>query len=210
LRIAWAAADSTRPNLPEDPLSPSRTTTRAKPAAHYQVGPETVVRLSYAVFDAEGEQIEASDEPVEVIFGASGLLPAVERRLEGAVAGERRSLTLPARDAFGERDKRAILEVDRAEFPTDVAPGDRFELEDQAGHLLVMKVLDLDDERVVLDANHPLAGQRVRFELDVVDVRPARIEEIEQALERLEKAESPPERLLSPERLIRGLYRKKP
>ncbi len=118
------------------------------------------------------------------------LLPAIERALDGLGVGAQRSLTLKARDAYGRRDPKAVLEVDRSEFPPDVAPGDRFEVENEEGAVLVLQVLDVGPETVHLDLNHPLAGQDLRVELSVVGVRPATSEELEAAERALEASEA--------------------
>jgi FKBP-type peptidyl-prolyl cis-trans isomerase 2 len=96
--------------------------------------------------------------------------------------------------AYGRRDPTALMEVERSDFPDDVAPGDRFEAETEEGDLIVLRVLDVTDEAVVIDTNHPLADQTVRFELQIVAVRPATPAELEAAAARLEQ-----ENLAAPE-----------
>src|SRR5690606_4831071 len=111
-------------------------------------------------------------------FGMGGLLPRLEQALEGKREGDVVEVVLEADDAFGRRAASGILEVDRGEFPPDVSPGDRLELENEQGGLLVAHVLDVQDEIVVLDTNHPLADQDVKFRLEIQEVRPATGEEI--------------------------------
>lgn len=166
-----------------------------------------LVRLSYRVFDAEGEQVGEGEPaaPLGAIFGYGELLPALERALDGKTTGERATLELAPREAYGERDPKALIEVDREEFPADVAPGDRFEAERDEGGIVVLKVLDVTEDAVVVDLNHPLAGQKVRYELEVVEVRPATPGELEQAVFRLEAPEAPgPEGLIPLGRLLTG------
>lgn len=157
-----------------------------------QVGPGTVVRLAYEVFDADGDRVDGSEPaaPIEFVFGYGTLLPAIERAIEGLSAGDQRSLLLRPDAAYGRRDPRAVLELARDEFPEGVQPGDRFELENESGGLLVLKVLDVDDDRVVLDLNHPLAGQRVKIEVTVEDVRPATADELDRAERLLSAAQA--------------------
>lgn len=158
----------------------------------YQVGPDTFVGLEYAVFDADGDAVAGGPNQLEFVFGRGQLLPALERALDGLSTGDRRSVTLQARDAYGRRDPRAVLEVDRTEFPEEVAPGDRFEVENERGAVLVLQVLDVGPETVHLDLNHPLAGQDIRIELAVTNVRPATAAELDAADRALEEAETPP------------------
>lgn len=160
--------------------------------SEYQIGPDTYVILDFAVFDAEGDAVTSGAERLELVFGRGQLLPSLERALDGLSAGDRKAVTLRPRDAYGERDPKAILEVDRSEFPPEVAPGDRFEVENEAGAVLVLQVLDVGPETVHLDLNHPLAGQEIRIELAIVDVRPASAQELAEADAALEAEQDSP------------------
>ncbi len=151
-------------------------------ATGYQVGPDTVVTLAYTVRDEDGEPVEdLPAEPLSVVFGHGQLLPAIERAALGLAAGDRVALRLDPASAWGDWDPGRVIEVDRAEVPEDAAPGDVFEAEHEGGAILLLKVLDVREATVLLDTNHPLAGQRVTIELEVRGVRPATEEELEQA-----------------------------
>jgi FKBP-type peptidyl-prolyl cis-trans isomerase SlyD len=110
--------------------------------------------------------------------------------------------------AFGLRNPEAQVEVDRADFPEDVAAGDCYEAEDEEGRPVLLQVLDVSDEGVLVDSNHPLAGQTLRFEVEAREVRPATEEELEQAEARLLTEEEEPEPLITPESLLRGPSRR--
>jgi len=170
------------------------------------------VVLSYRVFDEEGEAVQEAPEELDLVIGYGGLLPAVEERLEGMRQGEERSFELGPERAFGRRNPKAVVEVDRSDFPADVAPGDRFDAEGADGRPVLLQVLDVTDDAVVLDANHPLAGQRVRFEIAAREVRPASAEELAAAEKRLEggpaEDNSPLGALVPVERLLRGPSRR--
>ena len=187
----------------------------ASRVASAQLGPGVWTRLRYEVRDAEGEAIAGAPAEMGCVFGYGSLLPRLEQALEGLQAGDRRSVTLPARDAFGERDPEAFVEFDRSEFPAGVAAGDRFEAEQADGTPMSLQVLDVDEERVVVDLNHPLAGQPVRFDIEVLEARPATDDEIrlaEARLEEDEESEGAPGpgsgALLSPESLLRPRTRR--
>lgn len=173
----------------------------------YQLGPGVWVRLRYAVFDADGEPVQSAPEETGVVFGYGALLPGVEEALQGATAGSRRSVELEPEEAYGRRDPEKQLEVAREDFPSDVAPGDRFEVERDDGTLAVVSVLEVADESVVVDLNHPLAGQRVRFEVEVLEARAASSEELEIAeaslLDPPDDADEAPGGLISPASLLR-------
>jgi FKBP-type peptidyl-prolyl cis-trans isomerase SlyD len=176
--------------------------------AGYQVGPETVVSIGYAVYDAEGERVGTGEEPLEFVFGYAQLLPALEQAIEGMRVGESKAVSLRPEQAYGRRDPTAVVEVERDEFPPDVAQGDRFEAENEAGDLIVLRVVEVTDDAVVVDTNHPLADQTVRFELDVRSVRPATEAELQAAAERLESGENgslqPEQGLVPLQRLLEG------
>ena len=173
----------------------------------FQIGPDMLATLRYRVFDAEGAPVDAEEQRVTFVFGYGQLLEPIEAALEGLGVGATRSIGLPPERAFGKRRPDAVLEVDREEFPPDAAPGDRFEAENEHGAVIVIKLLDVLDDRVVIDMNHPLAGQKVRFELFVEAVRPATSQELAAAAERLQAAGAAPpsvEQLLPAERLLLG------
>jgi FKBP-type peptidyl-prolyl cis-trans isomerase SlyD len=165
--------------------------TRDNSGDGYQLGPGVWTRIRYTVFDGEGEVVEGMPAEVCLVFGFGVLLPALEQALAGARAGSRLSVELAPADAYGERDPRAQLEIESSEFPPDVAAGDRFEVERDDGTPSVLQVLEVTPEAVVVDLNHPLAGQRVRYELEVIEARAATEEELILAEDALEEAAEP-------------------
>ncbi len=189
-------------------MSKSSATSSAG-SSGFCVGPEIFLRLKYLLSDAEGEAVEVESEQLCAIYGMGQLLPVVERAIDGLHEGDQKTLSLAAKEAFGDRDPEAVLSVARDEFPADVAPGDHFEAENNDGGIVVLRVLEVDDEGVVLDANHPLAGQDLKLEVTLLEVRPATQDELELALAELNAVdeESDPA-LIDPERLLRGLKRR--
>ena len=144
-----------------------------------QLGPGVWARLAYRVFDAEGELVEGAGGEIGFVFGYGTLLPALESALEGLAAGTARRIELSPRDAYGERKPALEMEIAREDFPPDVTAGDRFELEREDGTEVVVQVLAVSDDCVVVDFNHPLAGQRIRFEIEVLEARAGTPEELE-------------------------------
>jgi len=165
-----------------------------------RVGPEVVVRVEYALYDAEGELVEAPgpDEIIEFIFGAGQAPPAFERATDGLSLGESRRVELRPAEAFGPRDEAAMVVVERGELPPDAALGDELEAESEDGELVFLRVVDLDEEIARLDANHPLAGQSVGLLLKVVALRAATSQELAQAASELEaRSDEAPDVLVS-------------
>lgn len=142
---------------------------------------DRVVRFHYALSDAEGKPIESSArrEPLAALIGYGNIIPGLESALIGHQAGARIEVEVPPDQAYGERDPRLAQRVPKKYF-ADAArlkPGDRATLQTQQGprRVTVQKVgLSVVD----VDLNHPLAGQRLRFVVDVLDVRDATPEEI--------------------------------
>jgi FKBP-type peptidyl-prolyl cis-trans isomerase SlyD len=160
------------------------------------------VRIAFTLSDAEAEVIEQQE--VAFVFGYGQILPAIERALEGAQPGDRRALRLAPEEAFGPRRLDAVIHVDRADFPQEVEAGDRFEAENEQGRTVVLTVLDVGNETLELDTNHPLAGQVVGVELKVLDVRPANAQELAEAARDLERRDQADAATLVPlEHLLR-------
>lgn len=187
-------------------MSKQRVKTERTPgkAGGFQLGPGVWTRLRYLVKDAEGELVEGAGGDVGLVFGYGALLPALEAALEGLGAGGRCTVELAARDAYGERKAELEVEFSRDEFPPDLAPGDRLELEREDGSEVVARVLDVSDDAVVMDLNHPLAGQSVRYEIEVLEARVASAEELEIAESSVLALEDPgPEGLVLAGDLVR-------
>lgn len=174
------------------------------PGDDFQVGPGTVVAVAYEVYDEEDALVDSSGEaPISVVFGCGQLLAPLEDALAGLGPGATRSVVLPPGEAYGEWHREAVLSIDPSEFPAGTAPGDQFEAENVDGAVLVFKVLDVTPDAVVLDTNHPLAGQQVRFSLEVRAVRPATEEELAVAERALFDEGCAGPELVPPGRLLR-------
>ena len=174
----------------------------------YQLGPGMWARLGYQVFDPEDALVETGESELSCLIGYGVLFPALEEKLEGLAQGASRTVLLRPEQAFGVRNPDAQVEVDRSDFPDDVAAGDCYEAEDEEGRPVLLQVLDVTDEGVLVDSNHPLAGQTLRFEVEAREVRPATELELEQAEQRLLSQEAEPQPLITPESLLRGPSRR--
>lgn len=124
--------------------------------------------------DCGAEGCGCGDEagPMELEIGAGQFFPQVEEALAGMTPGDKKTVTIKAADAFGEYDEEQIHDVPRDQFPDDITPqvNDTFELVNDDGEGMVVTVVAADDEEVTLDANHPLAGQDLTFELELVEI----------------------------------------
>src|SRR5882724_3128856 len=104
----------------------------------YQLSPGMWARLGYQVFDAEDEVVETGDSELCCLIGYGVLFPALEAKLEGLAQGTSRSVLLRPELTFGLRNPDAQVEVERSEFPEDVAPGDCYEAEDEDGRPVLL------------------------------------------------------------------------
>lgn len=110
--------------------------------------------------------------PMELEVGAGEFFAQIEEALIGMSSGEKKTLTILAADAFGEYDAEMVTTVPRSQFPDDLNPmiGDDLELINDDGEEMVVTVIELDDVEVTLDANHPLAGEDLTFEVELVEI----------------------------------------
>jgi FKBP-type peptidyl-prolyl cis-trans isomerase SlyD len=138
----------------------------------------TAVTISFKLFDANNKLIEESPEPLVYLHGGhSGIFPKIEAALNHKVVGDSVSVTLEPEDAFGEYDAKMIKIEPLADLPADIAIGGHL-IAEQDGQEIVFRVTGIADGKAVLDGNHELAGQRLRFDCTVMDIRPASAEEI--------------------------------
>ena len=145
-----------------------------------QVSKNTVVGLQYQLYGADGELIEQTEEPVEYLHGGyGGMFPAVEKALDGMGVGETCRVRLAPEDGFGEVDAELVHVEPRDKFPEHVEVGMEFEGKgEETGDTIVYRVTDMADGKIVVDGNHPLAGQTLHIECTVASVRPASSEEV--------------------------------
>jgi FKBP-type peptidyl-prolyl cis-trans isomerase SlyD len=147
------------------------------------IGKNTVVSLNYELFDAAGEMLEQVETPISYLHGGyDGIFPLVEEALQGKKTGDRCSVTMQPDDAFGEYD-HGLVEVEaRSSFPKEVAVGMQFEGGPEGADdddYMLFTVVDVTDDEVTVDGNHPLAGKTLTFNCTVTDVRQATAEELE-------------------------------
>ena len=140
-----------------------------------------VVTIHYKVSDPDsGELIDSSEsgEPVSYLHGAENFIPGLENALEGKSAGDELEVIIPPAEAYGERSEDRIQQVPRAAFEgmDKVEPGMTVTAQTEQGGINLV-VIEVGDEQVTVDANHPLAGKSLKFNVTVEAVRDASEEE---------------------------------
>ncbi|MCC5882983.1 MAG: peptidylprolyl isomerase [Halomonas sp.] len=140
------------------------------------IAPQRVVTLHYVLSDAQGQVLDdsrARATPLEYLHGHDNIMIGLERELAGHVPGDRLTVTLAPVDAYGERNENLIQSFGRSAFPQrDLASGMRFQTPGDDGPQ-VITVIEVRDDSVMVDTNHPLAGQTLSYALEVLQVREA-------------------------------------
>jgi FKBP-type peptidyl-prolyl cis-trans isomerase 2 len=132
------------------------------------------VRVHYTGTLDSGEVFDSSRDrdPLEFTVGGGQIIPGFENAVKEMEVGETRTVTLPPEDAYGPADPNLIQDVDRSLFPEDaeITPGQQFQAQQPDGNTVLLRVVEATDESVKVDANHPLAGQSLTFELELTEV----------------------------------------
>jgi FKBP-type peptidyl-prolyl cis-trans isomerase SlyD len=145
------------------------------------VGKDTVVTLDYNVTDPDGVVLDEGREALVYLHGHSGIFPRIEAALEGRRVGESVVVKLQPDEAFGEYDEELVQIESREDFPEELEVGMQFEGAPAGAdedEFMLYRVMDMTQDKVVLDGNHPLAGQALVFTCTVTALRPASAEEI--------------------------------
>ncbi len=147
-----------------------------------KIAKDTVVSLKYELKDGEGTLLEKTNDPVSYLHGGyDGIFPAVEEMLHGKDVGDRCAVQMQPDDAFGEYDHDLVRVEPRSLFPANVAVGMQFEggaEGDDDEDYMLYTVVEVTDNEVTVDGNHPLAGKALSFDCTVTGVRAATKEEI--------------------------------
>jgi FKBP-type peptidyl-prolyl cis-trans isomerase SlyD len=146
------------------------------------IGKDTAVTLTYQLSTLSGELLEEATQAAPAVYlhgGYDGIFPKVESELEGKEVGTTLDLVLEPEEAFGEYDSE-LVRMDPAHlFPENVEIGMQLEGSSEDGqHQMLYTVTDIADGKVVVDGNHPLAGQSLRLQCKVEEVRAASAEEV--------------------------------
>lgn len=145
------------------------------------IAEQTVVSLQYVLKNAAGEVLDQCnrEEPLCYLHGSGNLIQGVEESLLGNTTGASMQVVITPDKGYGDRDDQLVLEVPRSELPEgDLQVGMQFQVEHEGGKGVVT-VISIEEDEVTLDGNHPLAGETLHFDLEVLDVRAATAEELE-------------------------------
>jgi peptidylprolyl isomerase len=132
------------------------------------------VKVHYTGTIADGTVFDSSRErePLEFTIGQGQLIPGFEKAVVGMNVGDTNKVTIPSGEAYGDKKDDMVIDVDRGQIPPDIKPevGQQLQIQQKDGGAIPVVITEVTDETVQLDANHPLAGQDLTFEIEVVDV----------------------------------------
>ena len=147
-----------------------------------RIADDCVVTLAYTLRDDAGEELDSATaaDPFAFVHGRHSVIPGLEKALTGRGTGDTLDLTIAPADAYGEHSPARVQVVPRDRFPADIdiEPGMQFHASDEHGGRMAVRVAEVNEDGVVIDANHPLAGQTLHFAVQVLGVRAATAEEL--------------------------------
>lgn len=146
-----------------------------------KAAPGMVVSMHYTLTDDSGDVLDSSrgGEPFSYLHGHNNIIPGLEKALEGTEAGFKSKVTVAPTEGYGEKNPEAVFEAPREHFPPDMKLeiGARVYADGPNGPI-TLTVVKLTETGAVLDANHPLAGKTLHFDVEITTVRSATTEEL--------------------------------
>lgn len=147
------------------------------------IGQNKVVTMNYTLKDNQGNVIQTTEkkEPFQFLSGNKQILPKLEQEIDNMIIGSKKNVKIPANEAYGEYSEQAVQQVDKKNFPNDVElkAGMEFVANSPEGQQMPFVVKEVKDKEVTIDFNHPLAGKDLEFDVELVDVRDASLEELQ-------------------------------
>lgn len=148
-----------------------------------KIDDKTVVSIHYKLTNDKGDVLDSSEgkDPLVYLHGTHSLIDGLESELKGKVAGDKFDVTVQPEDGYGVVNPELVKEVPHSAFQgvDDIQPGMQFEAKSSEGHLQLITIEEVKEESVRVNANHPLAGEILHFNVSVEEVRVATVEELE-------------------------------
>ena len=131
------------------------------------------VRVHYTGTLDDGSVFDSSKgrDPLEFILGIGQVIPGFDKAVSGMSPGDSKKVKIEAENAYGPRDDTLVRQVERSALPPgNVEVGTQLQAENPEGDVIILTVVELTDDSVTLDANHPLAGENLTFEIELVEI----------------------------------------
>ena len=132
------------------------------------------IKVHYTGKLEDGSVFDSSDgrDPLEFEVGAGKIIPGFDAGVRGMVVGDKKTVEIEPGDAYGPHHERLVAKVKASDFPKDITPriGQQLQTQDKNGHPVNVRVTEIENGQVTLDANHPLAGKKLIFEIELVEI----------------------------------------
>ncbi len=132
------------------------------------------VRIHYTGTLDDGTQFDSSAgrDPLEFALGGGQVIPGFDNAVDGMTVGDSKTVTIPPEEAYGERHEQLVQQVSRDALPDEIEPAVGMQLQSQSpeGQVMMLVVTEVGDESITVDANHPLAGQALTFDIELVEI----------------------------------------
>jgi len=139
-----------------------------------QAKPGDTVSIHYTGTLDDGTQFDSSSgrDPLEFTIGTGQVIPGFDKAVEGMAVGDSKSVNIPPEDAYGPRHDQMIQDVPKTVLPDDLEPveGMALQAQGQDGQVINLTVTAVSDDSITVDGNHPLAGQALNFDIELVDI----------------------------------------
>ncbi len=146
-----------------------------------QIAQNSVVAFHYTLTNDAGEVLDSSEgrDPLTYLHGSGNIIPGLEKELEGHGSGDKLQVAVAPEEGYGEVQPALVQEVPRDAFQgvDEVQPGMQFQAQTQEGPLMVT-ITKVEGDTVTVDGNHPLAGEKLNFDVEIAEVREATEEEV--------------------------------
>jgi len=147
-----------------------------------KVGKDKVVLMHYTLKNDAGDVIDSSDggDPLPFLQGHGNIIPGLESALEGSKVGDKLDVSIKPEEGYGERMKDAIQEIPSSALQgvDEVKVGMQLQSQDKDGNAFLVSVTKIEDDKITVDGNHPLAGQTLHFSVSIESIRKAEDEEL--------------------------------
>ena len=147
-----------------------------------KVSKDKVVLMHYTLKNDKGEVIDSSDgkEPLAFLQGHGNIIPGLENALDGCKSGDKKEVSVEPEEGYGLKMDDAIQEIPSSALQgiDEVTVGMQLQSQDQDGNPFVVSVIKIEDDKITVDANHPLAGETLHFSVSIEEVRDAQEEEL--------------------------------
>ena len=152
------------------------------PGANMKVGKDKVVLMHYTLKNDAGDVIDSSDggDPLPFLQGHGNIIPGLESALEGSKIGDKLDVSIKPEEGYGERMQDAIQEIPSSALQDidEVKVGMQLQSQDQDGNAFLVNVTKIENDKITVDANHPLAGETLHFSVSIESIRKAEAEEL--------------------------------